>query len=107
MELFTNISSDLSADPWIKVVDMLQQNWAVIVEKDDTVLAVFYEDTCGVFDQISFNDRMSAEMALMRNGFQKFNEHPTAAEFIALPEGEFRERPHPNGYVYSSGRFWK
>ena len=85
---------------------MLQQNWAVLVEQDDKILAVFYGDTCGVFDQIGFNNRRSAEAALKRNRFRKYNDDPKAKEFVALPEGEFRVRPHPNGFIYSSGRYW-
>ncbi len=107
MNLLTDIPKKLTNDPWFKVVEMLQQNWAVLVEKDDSVLAVFYGDTCGVFDQLSFDDRQNAESALKRNGFRKFNEDPKVREFIALPEGKFREQPHPGGYIYSSGKFWR
>jgi hypothetical protein len=27
-------------------------------------------------------------------------------DFIGLPRGEFHERPHPNGRIYSSGEYW-
>ena len=107
MKLFTEIPRDLADDPWFKVVEMLQQNWAVIVEQDEAALLVFYGDTCGVFDQIAFDDRSSAEDALRRNGFRKLRDDPKAQEFIAVPEGEFHEQAHPNGFIYSSGRFWR
>jgi len=67
---------------------------------------VFYGDTCGVFDQIAFKDPDAAAAALRRNGFRKFRHDREAQKFIALPEGDFHEQPHPNGLIYSSGRFW-
>ena len=107
MILLTDIPNKLANDPWFKIVEMLQQNWAVLVEKDDSVLAVFYGDTCGVFDQIEFADKKSAELALRRNGFRKYQDDVKAQEFIALPERKFFESPHPNGNIYSSGKYWK
>jgi hypothetical protein len=105
--MYTNISNKLAKDPWFKIVEFLQQNWAVIVDRKDEVLVVFYGDTCGVFDEITFPTREEAEKALRRNGFAKFVDDHKAQEFIDLPRGEFTERPHPNGRIYSSGRFWK
>ena len=107
MELFTDIPDNLASDPWFKVVDMLQHNWAVVVEQDDSVLAVFYGDTCGVFDQIEFSDMKSAELALRRNGFGKYQGYLEVQNFIALPDRKFHVRPHPGGYIYSSGKYWK
>ena len=104
--MHTNIPGGLANNPWFKVVEFLQQNWAVLVEQDDSVLAIFYGDTCGVFDEILFDDAEEAEAALRRNGFQKYLEDSEAQEFIGIPMGEFHERQHPNGQIYSSGRFW-
>jgi len=105
--MHTDIPDELAKDPWFKIVDFLQQNWAVIVDRNDNVLVVFYGDTCGVFDEILFSTREKAEKALRRNGFSKFMDDHKTQEFIGLPRGEFAERPHPNGRIYSSGRFWK
>jgi len=102
----TGIPEELAQDPWFKIVEFLQQNWAVVIEREDDVLVVFYGDTCGVFDEMPFATRDKAEQALRRNGFSKFLEDKRAQEFIGLPSGEFAERPHPNGRIYSSGRFW-
>ncbi|MFC1606310.1 hypothetical protein ACFL33_05560 [Pseudomonadota bacterium] len=106
MQLFVDIPEELACDPWMKIVDMLQQNWAVVVERDDAVLVVFYGDTCGVFDQLAFDNRETAERALRRNGFGRFRDDAKAQQFIALPDGDFHEQPHPNGFIYSGGRFW-
>ena len=105
--MYTNIPEEISKDPWFKVVEFLQQNWAVVIERDSDVLVVFYGDTCGVFDEMTFASIEKAEQALRRNGFSKFMDDQKAQEFIALPSGEYTERPHPNGRIYSSGRFWK
>ncbi len=105
--MYTDIPKEISKGPWFKIVEFLQQNWAVVVERDSDVLMVFYSDTCGVFDEISFESKDKAEQALQRNGFSKFMDDQKAQEFIGLPRGKFTERPHPNGRIYSSGRFWK
>jgi hypothetical protein len=105
--MYTDIPEEISKDPWFKIVEFLQQNWAVVIERGNNMLVVFYGDTCGVFDEISFASRDKAEQALRRNGFSKFMDDQNAQEFIGAPRGEFTERPHPNGRIYSSGRFWK
>ena len=104
--MHTDIPEELAKNPWFKIVEFLQQNWAVVIEREDDVLVVFYGDTCGVFDEMLFATRGNAEHALRRNGFSKFMDGQKAQEFIGLPRGEFTERPHPNGRIYSSGRFW-
>jgi hypothetical protein len=105
--MYTDISEEFASDPLFKIVDFLQHNWAVIVESDGEALVVFYGDTRGVFDELAFGSIDDAEKALKRNGFGKYQEDTKAQTFIGLPQGEFSERPHPNGKIYSSGRFWK
>jgi hypothetical protein len=102
----TKIPAAVAEDPWFKVVDMLQQNWAVILEEDVEVLVVFYGDTCGVFDELRFDSSDEAKAALLKNGFRKYKEDERAQGFIALPQGSFQVKEHPNGRIYSSGRFW-
>ncbi len=104
--MYTNIPEELASDPWFKIVEFLQQNWAIVMERQDDVLVVFYGDTCGIFDEISFHTRKEAEAALKKNGFSKYMEDNKARKFIGLPRGKFEEQPHPNGRIYSSGRFW-
>jgi len=97
----------LTDDPWFKVVEMLQQNWAIVIPTRLGVRVVFYGDTCGVFDELEFPLEQAAETALRRNGFGKFSEDPEAAKRLSVPKGEFYWRDHPNGRIYSSGRFWR
>ncbi len=105
--VFTAISEERASDPWFKIVDFLQHNWAVIIEQGNSALVVFYGDTRGVFDEISFESADQASDALVRNGFSKYNERGEASGFISLPRGDFHEQEHPNGRIYSNGRYWR
>ena len=96
-----------SQDFWVKVVEFLQQNWALIEEADSGVRVYFISDTSGVFDQIDFVSPQEAEDALVRNGFSRFADDPKAQEFLTPPGPPYHFRPHPNGPIYSSGRFWR
>lgn len=92
---------------WFKVVDFLQHNWAVVVCPESKTKVIFFSDTCGIFDELTFNSETDAIAALRRNGFRPYDEDQEAHSFIAKPRGNFRNAPHPNGPIYSSGRFWK
>jgi hypothetical protein len=96
-----------SRDYWFKVVEFLQTNWALIDETDEGVMVWFFGDTSGVFDEMEFPSEDAAIRALKRNGFARYAEDPKAQEFIGKPEPPFYRHPHPNGQIYSSGRFWK
>jgi hypothetical protein len=44
-----------NTDLWVKIVEMLQQNWAVIEAEDaEAVRVYFISDTSGVFDEMAF-----------------------------------------------------
>lgn len=96
-----------SRDYWFKIVDFLQPNWALTDPADAGCRVWFFGDTSGVFDQLDFPDISAAESALSRNGFSKFADDPKAATFLHKPKPPFVRRAHPNGPIYSSGRFWK
>ena len=92
---------------WFKVVEMLQQNWVIIDEKSSGgVLIYFIHDGSGVFDKMEFDSREEASDALLRNGFRKYADDKESQKFITLPKDPFFEATHPNGPIYSSGRFW-
>jgi len=96
-------------DYWFKVVDMLQQNWAIIEsqETDKGCVVYFISDTSGVFDKIEFESVAEAERQLRLNGFGRYAEDQESQNFIAPPLPPFHQSTHPNGLIYSSGRFWK
>lgn len=97
-----------SRDYWFKVVEFLQQNWALIdVNEDSTATVFFVNDTSGVFDQLIFPSSADAQKELRINGFKRFSEDKDAQKIIEAPEAPFNEAVHPNGPIYSSGKFWK
>jgi hypothetical protein len=96
-----------SRDYWFKIVEFLQQNWALIDSDERGVTVWFIGDTSGVFDQIAFSSTEEAFQALTRNGFRRFTDDEKAQSFLRAPEPPFVPRPHPNGPIYSSGRFWR
>ena len=98
-----------SRDYWFKIVEFLQQNWALIDEDANGAgcTALFFGDTSGVFDRLRFSSVTEAELALLRNGFKRYDTDEKAREFIGKPGPPFWESTHPNGPIYSSGRFWK
>lgn len=98
-----------SRDYWVKVVDNLQQNWALIETGDDhsaEVRVFFVEDTSGVFDEMSFPSADEAMRALRNNGFDRYANDRVLQSFIVPPAPPFERSRHPNGAVYSSGRYW-
>lgn len=96
-----------SRDYWFKVIEMLQQNWALIDGIDGAVIVYFVSDTGGVFDEIPFDSVDAARSSLSENGFLRLIDDPKAASFLSPPTPPFTLQPHPNGPIYSSGRFWK
>lgn len=97
-----------SRDYWFKIVEFLQQNWALIEPSSDGAgcIVFFCGDTSGVFDKLEFVSVEEAEAALIHNGFSRFAADKNAQGFLAAPKPPFRESTHPNGNIYSSGRFW-
>lgn len=94
-------------DWWIKLVEMLQNNWAVIVpNKEDGADIIFVSDTSGIFDRITYGSREEAEAALLRNGFSRYHEDDEIMNLIPYPNEPYTLQPHPNGRIYSSGRYW-
>ena len=88
---------------------MLQQNWALIdvLNESDECVVYFIHDASGVFDRIQFASPEEAITALKKNGFARFSEDNQAQKFIAPPQPPYHEAEHPNGPIYSSGRYWR
>lgn len=89
---------------WVKIIGMLQQNWAGIHASPDKAVIYFFDDHAGIFDRIEVKTKQSAEQALVRNGFELFQSRH--AEFLSKPGPRFHLSQHPNGNIYSSGRYW-
>jgi hypothetical protein len=93
-------------DFWLKVVEMLQTNWAVVVPSPAGVEIVFVHDRSGIFDRIALPDASEAKRQLRINGFSRYADHARAQGYLIPPSGPYHEAAHPNGPIYSSGRFW-
>lgn len=95
-------------DHWFKVVDMLQQNWALIASSAKGDVTIFFiSDASHVFDRLSLPTVEDATAALQRNGFNRYADDPEDHDLIRPPSPPYREKKHPNGPIYSSGRFWR
>lgn len=96
-----------SREFWFKVVEFLQQNWALIDGlNNEKCMVYFISDTSDIFDEMEFVSLKEATSALIRNGFSLYAEDREVQKFIFPPESPFQRRPHPNGPIYSSGKFW-
>ena len=94
-------------DFWVKLVEMLQQNWALIEPAPSGGVCVYFiSDTSGVFDEIAFPSEEEALSALQRNGFSRYADDQKLQSFLRPPSAPFHRHPHPNGPIYSSGRYW-
>ena len=58
------------------------------------------------FDQILQQSQTEADERLLRNGFRRYSDDPQAQKMFGAPAAPFRRSEHPNGPIYSSGRFW-
>jgi len=97
-----------SRDYWVKIVEMLQQNWAVVEEQSDGKITVYFiTDMSDVFDEIKFDSEQSAYGSLKRNGFKLYAEDKEVQSFLSPPKPPFYKRDHMNNPIYSSGRFWR
>lgn len=94
-----------SDDYWFKVVDFLQQNWALVEQRAEHARVWFLDDLGGVFDQIDFQSGEAATEALVRNGFERLR--LTRGWAPKPPAGPFTTAEHSNGKIYSSGRYWR
>lgn len=107
MKLSTETVEIKSRDYWFKIVDFLQQNWALVDDTASGVVVWFFGDTSGVFDQLVFASAEEATAALARNGFRRYADDAEAQSFIGTPQPPFCRSSHPSGPIYSSGRYWK
>lgn len=90
---------------WVKIVDFLQQNWALIEVTDNKVIVFFIQDSSVIFDRIEFKTIEDAENGLFKNGFKLYlDENENFLDFIVPPKKPYGESTRP---IYSSGQYWK
>ena len=64
-------------------------------------------DTSQVFDEMLFADVNEAQFGLLRNGFLLQRAEIGRWRALRPPQPPFVRGRHPNGRIYSSGRFWR
>jgi hypothetical protein len=110
-------------DWWIKVLGMLQHDWALIEDDDKGATTVYFfhdggmtlsstdfgrseiKSRCAVVDSISFPSRTAALEALKKNGFSLLTERP-GPWMNAYPRGHFYDARTPKERIYSNGGYW-
>jgi len=102
---------------WVKVLGMLQHNWALVDELDDgSAIVYFFHDESGgvgrlknriaVIDSLEFNSKIEAMMALQLNGFDHADE---AGEniYLSSPEGVPYDDRATSRRIYSEEGYWR
>lgn len=100
---------DLRTDEyWVKVVDFLSHNWAVVrLTRDGTPELLFFDDRSHVFDKLTFAEVSEAIAGLRRNGFELYDEIGDFREILAKPTPPFTMERRNLRTVYSSGDLWR
>jgi len=99
-----------SKEYWVKIVEFLQQNWALIeqAENNNYVTVFFINDASDVFDKIYYSSAEQAEQALLMNGFKLYNDpKEDFRKFISIPPPPYCSRKYSTRKIYSSGEYWK
>lgn len=112
-----------SRDWWVKVLGMLQHNWALIENCEEKVIIYFFHDEgttkgflegytlrqlrnrCAVVDSLEFESSDQAREALQKNGFERLEDNPGPWEGYE-PHGNFYDARMGEEGIYSKGGYW-
>jgi hypothetical protein len=90
---------------WVKIIDFLQQNWALIEVIDNKVIVYFIQDASMIFDKIEFESIEDAENGLLKNGFKLYlDKNENFQDFMKPPKKPYGQSIRQ---IYSSGQYWK
>ncbi len=102
---------------WVKVLGMLQHNWALVDELDDgSAIVYFFHDESGgvgrlknriaIIDSLEFDSKIEAMLALKLNGFDHAEE---AGEniYLSSPEGVPYDARETSRRIYSEEGYWR
>ena len=113
----------ISHDWWVKVLEMLQHNWALIEELDGKYIVYFFHDLgttkrfpkeytlrqlrnrCAVVDSLEFDSLEDAQGALRRNDFERLEENPGPWDGYQ-PHGNFYDARGGEEGIYSKAGYW-
>lgn len=109
---------------WIKILGMLQHNWALIEESEAGVVTVFFfhdegepigvagysraqlRGRCAIVDSLNFESVQLAEEGLLRNGFRLHRVGEMLGSDVR-PYGNFYDARAKEAGVYSTQGHWK
>jgi len=112
-----------SNDWWVKVLGMLQHNWALIDGSNGSFTAYFFHDEgfakgiprgftliqvrnrCAVIDSLEFRTLDEAKEALRRNGFERLEDNPGPWDGYQ-PYGNFYDARDIEDGIYSKAGYW-
>ncbi len=113
-----------TSDWWVKVLGMLQHNWAVISENDSGTSTVYFFHDGGttknltgydyravrgmiaIVDSLEFPDRRSAVQQLSENRFSRLVDHPGPWEGKE-PKGKIFDARESEPGIYSTKGYWR
>lgn len=113
-----------SADWWVKVLGMLQHNWALIETSNKKTTAYFFHDLgiqrgyskrykiyqlknrCAVVDSLDFENIKAAELELQKNGFMRLKDNPGPWE-SGQPNKNFYDAREDEEGIYSKSGYWR
>ena len=114
-----------SRDWWVKPLEMLVHNWALIENSSvGTATIYFFHDNgllrngavdftyrqlkgrCAVVDSLDFKDVDLAAFELEFNGFKKLSKNPGPWEG-SIPIGTFYDARETEDRIYSKGAYWQ
>lgn len=109
----SNPNVDLGSTPldnvWVKIVGMLQHNWAFVKLNKGISKIYFFGDDQRVFDSLDCQSESLAYAGLIKNGFEPATEQVDLFElvfgnknFTSLQNNDVVHKD-----VYSSGRHWR
>jgi ADP-ribosylglycohydrolase len=102
----------LQGELWVKVVEFMQQNWAVLQADtpSESARIWFIDDGLSVFDYIDYESHATARRALRLNGFELYDASEHDWLESRLPEhlgpGHTPELRWSPRRIYSSGKHW-
>lgn len=100
---------DLRTDDfWVKVVDFLVHNWAVVrMTRSGTPELIFFDDRSRVFASLPFENVDQAVAGLRRNGFEQYDPMGDFRKILPKPRPPFSMERTNHRPVYLIGEYWR
>lgn len=113
-----------SADWWVKVLGMLQHNWALIETSNKKTIVYFFhdlgnqkgysrqynfyqlKDRSAVIDSLEFECMEDAVLGLNKNGFMRLKDNPGPWE-VEQPNKNFYDAREDEEGIYSKALYWR